>query len=177
MGVAKVLTTFSTDAHTVPAARARGKLGCHFLVRPKKWRKKGAKGLNALWKPAVRHAKTLFSLIVAQKIAVSAFACAHFACGEIWKFCLPAEGGHRAKHEYKTSGYGVTCYRNSHTFLGKRSFCRGRHLDDPFQGEINIVERMGKGSPPLAAAILWNSEILSLTGLEEVVPATLLFPL
>ena len=35
-------------------ARSVYRFLCHFLARPKKWRKKGAKGPNALWIPAVR---------------------------------------------------------------------------------------------------------------------------
>ena len=62
------------DGRAPSFARALCRFGCHFLARPKKWRKKGAKGLNALWKPAMRHAKTQFSLIVTQKQTPSTLA-------------------------------------------------------------------------------------------------------
>ena len=49
-------------SYCAPLARAeRNVFGCHFLARPKKWRKKGAKGSNTPWIPAARHGKTSFS--------------------------------------------------------------------------------------------------------------------
>ena len=38
----------------VQLTRSAVQWGCHFLLRGKKWRKKRAKGPNALWIPAVR---------------------------------------------------------------------------------------------------------------------------
>jgi len=48
--------------------------GCHFLLRGKKWRKKRAKGPNALWIPAVRLCGRGKPRSTTQKQASSAFA-------------------------------------------------------------------------------------------------------
>ena len=44
--------------------RALADSACHFLARPKKWRKKGAKGPNALWIPAMRKGRAAVALLI-----------------------------------------------------------------------------------------------------------------
>jgi hypothetical protein len=59
----------------LPPHNARRVGLCHFLARPKKWRKKGAKGPDALWKPAVRKGRGAVALLIfSQKQTVSTLA-------------------------------------------------------------------------------------------------------
>ena len=48
----------------VKSDNARRRALCHFLARPKKWRKKGAKGPNALWIPAMRKGRSAVALLI-----------------------------------------------------------------------------------------------------------------